>query len=208
MLKSRFNVRAASSLALLLTLAFMIACHGFFTDPVLQSITVTPASPSIAVGSTQQMSASGVNDDGSTKTLSNVTWSSSNTANATISTSGLLTGVAAGTSTITATSGAISGTTTATVLAAALQSITISGNTTVAPGGTVTFTAIGHLADGSTPTLTSVQWTSSNTAVATIDPSSGVATAVAGAQSGQQTIITATSGTVSATVTLTIGLGI
>jgi hypothetical protein len=74
----------------------------------LTSITVAPASASINVGQTQQFTATGNYGDGSTQNLSSsVTWHSSNGAAASISTTGLASGLASGSSNITATSGAI-----------------------------------------------------------------------------------------------------
>ncbi len=72
------------------------------TAPVVASITVSPASPSIAVTTTQQFTATA--KDGSGNTISGVlfTWASSATGKATITNSGLATGVATGTTQITA----------------------------------------------------------------------------------------------------------
>ncbi len=84
--------------------------------PVLVSIAVTPANPSIVVGSQQQFAATGTYSDGSHQDLTNsATWSSSNPSVATINTSGLATGVSAGTTTIQAASGGIYGSTGLTV---------------------------------------------------------------------------------------------
>ena len=75
----------------------------------LQSIAVTPASPSIGIGNTVQFTATGRYTDNSTKNLtSSMSWKSSNTAFATIgAATGLATGVAAGTTEITATQGSV-----------------------------------------------------------------------------------------------------
>jgi hypothetical protein len=71
--------------------------------PTLTSIAVTPASPSIVKATTQQFTATGTYSDSSTKNLTtSVTWASGTMAVATISSGGLATGVAAGTSSITA----------------------------------------------------------------------------------------------------------
>ena len=52
---------------------------------VLESIAVTPANPSVAVGLGQQFTATGTYSDGSTQNLTNsVTWSSTYTTAATI----------------------------------------------------------------------------------------------------------------------------
>lgn len=73
----------------------------------LQSIAITPSSPSVGVGSTVQFKATGTYTDNSTKDVtSSVTWASSKTSFATIvATTGLATGVAAGTTQITAKQG-------------------------------------------------------------------------------------------------------
>ncbi|HVO78931.1 MAG TPA: putative Ig domain-containing protein, partial [Candidatus Bathyarchaeia archaeon] len=83
----------------------------------LVSIAVTPANPSIMQGATQQFTATGTYANNSTQNLTNsVIWMSSATGTASISTSGLATGVnPGGPVTITATLGAISGTTSLTV---------------------------------------------------------------------------------------------
>ncbi len=76
--------------------------------PTLVSIAVTPTSPSIAIGNTQQFTATGTYSDNSTQNLtSTATWASATTSVATIAAGGLATGVSAGTSNITATAGSV-----------------------------------------------------------------------------------------------------
>ncbi len=120
----RGKLRVAGVIAALLTLALAISCKGFFVNPTISTITVDPPTPSVSQGATQQMTATATYQDGTTATLAGgtscsgntVCWSSSDTSTATITTGGLLTGVAEGSATITAASGAITGTTTATVV--------------------------------------------------------------------------------------------
>ena len=84
--------------------------------PVLVSVAVTPVNPSIVAGTQQQFAATGTYSDGSHQDLTDsAAWTSSNSGVATINSTGLATGVSAGTTTITATSGAIYGSTTLTV---------------------------------------------------------------------------------------------
>ncbi len=174
--------------------------------PVLVSMAITPANPSIALDNTQQLTATGTYSDGSTQNLTTTaTWSSSNTAIATVSNNtgsqGLATSVAQGTTTITAISGSISATTVLTVTPAALVSIAVTPAIPSIPLGTTQqFTATGSYSDGSTQNITSTaQWSSSNTSVATIN-ASGLASSV-----GQgSTTITATSGSISSSTTLTV----
>src|SRR6185436_10497512 len=75
--------------------------------------------PELAVGRTQQFTATGLFSDMTSRPLAAAVWSSSNTGVAVASNDsgnrGQATGIAPGTSTITATAGAISGSTTVTV---------------------------------------------------------------------------------------------
>jgi hypothetical protein len=113
-------------------------------QPVLLSIAVTPTNPSIAIGGQQQFTATGTYSDGSHQDLTNsATWTSSVPSVATISSTGLATGVAAGTTTIQATTGSIYGTTTLTVTATGNFTISASPTSlTIAQGnaGTSTIT--------------------------------------------------------------------
>ncbi len=180
------------------------------TPATLVSIAVTPANPSIALGTTKQFTATGSYSDGTTQNLTTqVTWSSSATAVATISnaagSNGLVTSVAPGSTTISATSGSISGSATLTVTPATLVSLAVTpANPSISQGATKQFTATGTYSDGTTQNLTTaVTWSSSATAVATISNaagSNGLATAVAAGS----TTITATSGSVSGTTGLTV----
>ena len=90
------------------------------TAAVLQSITVTPSTASIPVGGTQTYIATGNYSDGSHPTLTTgVTWLSTPISVASISSSGVATGVSKGTATISATYGGLgSGPATLTVNAA------------------------------------------------------------------------------------------
>jgi len=89
------------------------------TPTGLVSITVTPTTPTVSVGSTQQFIATGTFSDSSMQVLQSVTWSSSNQAAVTITNDagdhGVALALAAGESTITASAGSISGSTVLTV---------------------------------------------------------------------------------------------
>jgi type II secretory pathway component GspD/PulD (secretin) len=77
------------------------------TSATLKSIAVTPSNVAIAAGTSLQFAATGTYSDGSTQNLTSaVAWDSSKTSVATISaSSGLATGIAAGTTMISATQG-------------------------------------------------------------------------------------------------------
>jgi len=72
-------------------------------------VTVSPASGSVPVGATLQLAAVTKDSGGNVLTGQTVMWTTGNSAVATVSASGLVTGVAAGSATITATSGGKSG---------------------------------------------------------------------------------------------------
>ncbi len=147
----------------------------------LTSITITLANPTIAVGTTDQFTATGTYSNGSTQTLTGqVTWSSLNTAIVTINASGMASGVAAGTATIQASLSGVNGSIQVTVTTATLQSIAVTAaGPSIVQGLTDQFTATGTYSNGSTQNLTSqVTWSSLNTAVVTIN-TSGLATGVA-----------------------------
>lgn len=82
-------------------------------DYRLTSVTITPSSPSIAVGATVQLVAVGKFEDNSTSTITEyVAWASSDISIATVTPTGAVQGVAAGTATITVTTHTSSGTVT------------------------------------------------------------------------------------------------
>src|SRR5881409_2775585 len=85
------------------------------TNVPVASVTVSPATASVPAGQGVQLTATLKDANGNTLTGRTVTWSSSNTAVATVSGSGLVSGVVAGSATITATSEGQSGTSAITV---------------------------------------------------------------------------------------------
>ena len=143
----------------------------------LDSVEIAPTAATIPLGATKAFTATGsyTNSDGSTGTsdvTTLVTWSSSDTDVATISTAGVATGAGtSGTSNITATfHGITSNTAVVTGAPPALVSLQIVPTTTTAPvGGAVNFTISEVLTDGSTrvPTGT-VTWTNGTPAKASI----------------------------------------
>jgi hypothetical protein len=143
------------------------------TQPVLQSITITPVTQSIALGLTQQYTAIASYSDGSTPDITSLaTWNSSQHGVATISntsgTKGLAASIGQGTTTITASfSGMTSNNATLSVTPAALVSITVSPvSVTISFATGITsqqFTATGTFTNGPPQDLTaSVTWVSTN----------------------------------------------
>jgi len=185
------------------------ATVGAFTDTTtitvvpahLTSITLSPASVSIAPGTRQQFVATGNFDDGSTQVLTSALWSSSAISVLTMDASGLGVAVGPGTSTVTAISGTISATASVTVTNATLVSLAITPLASSMPAGAVKqFTATGTFSDNSSEDMTnSVLWSSSAASIATID-NSGIATSIAMGS----TTITAEWGAITQSTTLTV----
>jgi urocanate hydratase len=182
------------------------------TPATLVSIAVTPANQSIADGTSQQYTAIGTYTDGSTQNLTQaVAWTSSTTGVASISNAsgskGLASSATQGSTTITAALGSVSGSTPLTVTAATLTSITVTpALATINVGATQQYVATGHYTDGSTQVLTSsVTWTSSNTADATVSNASGSYGLATGTGAGTLTITaTAAPGSTAGSATLTV----
>ena len=170
--------------------------------PVISSIAVSPTSPSIEEGETQQFSATAETSYGTTIQNVPFTWSSNRTTVATInSSSGLATGVSAGMATITAReTGGETGTATLTVNEPTVNSVTVSPSSpTIAVGATQTFTATAYSSSNIAISGKTFTWTSSDTSKVSIS-SSGVATGKAAGS----TTITATTDGVDGTATLTV----
>ncbi|MCK4706933.1 MAG: Ig-like domain-containing protein, partial [Gammaproteobacteria bacterium] len=123
----------------------------------LTSITLTPATATVVEGLTQAFVATGNYDNGSSVDLSAVvTWASSDDLIATVDTSGLATGIVAGSATITATSDSVSASADLTVNTASLTSITITPATAVVIEGLTqaqAFVATGNYDDGNSVDL-------------------------------------------------------
>src|SRR6266516_3343634 len=164
------------------------------------SVAVAPASASVNEGQTVQLTATLKDANGNTLTGRTVTWVSSNTAAATVSASGLVTGKLAGAATITATSEAQSGTSAITVVHVPVASVAVTpASASVSTGQTVQLTATPKDASGNALAGRTVSWASSNTAVETVTSSGLVSGVTAGAAT-----ITATSETVSGTSAITV----
>jgi uncharacterized protein YjdB len=141
-------------------------------------ITVNPSTVSMAIARTQQITTTIVPSNAANNTLS---WSSSNTGVATVSSSGLITSVAAGSATITvqATDGSnVYNTVSVSVSANPIIISSLSlipRSTTLVPGATVRLSAAIVPSNATNKTLT---WSSSHTSIATVN-SLGLITAVA-----------------------------
>jgi uncharacterized protein YjdB len=174
--------------------------------PTLSSISLAPQNTILAAGLTRQFVATGVYSDGSKHDISSsVSWSAGTSAIASISSSGALTAVGAGSTTITATFDGVSGTTTLTVSPATLATISVTpGAPGIAKETQQQFAATGIYTDGSKHDLTSlVTWSSASTSVATISNVTGTL-GLASAVAAGSTLITAALSGVSGSTSLTV----
>jgi trimeric autotransporter adhesin len=123
----------------------------------LLSIYITPGSISLPAGTTVQLRAIGVFQDGSAQDVStSVGWNVSDPNVASISGTGLLRGVKSGSSEIIASRGPISGTANLKVHSAVLLSLSITpGVASIAKHTTKQFSATGQFSDGTSQNLTS-----------------------------------------------------
>src|SRR2546429_6377185 len=138
------------------------------------TVTVSPASASLTVGQSVQLNATLKDASGNVLNGRTVSWASGTSGVATVSGSGLVTGVAAGTATITATSEGKSGTATVTVTSlpppppAPVASVVVSpASASVPVGATVQLTASLKDASGNVLTGRTIAWGTSAAGVAT-----------------------------------------
>ena len=171
-------------------------------DLTVSQLQIIPATVQLAIGTTTRLTAIATFADQSTQDVSSqVGWLSSNTAVATVDSTGLVTGVAAGSTILSA---SLLGVTTSTSIQVNNTSVSalqvIPAVTTIALGTKSQLQAIATFADGSTQDVSSqVQWSSHDPFIAGVD-SLGLVT---GSGIGQATV-TATLGAISRSATLTV----
>jgi hypothetical protein len=165
MSSSRRKLQVLASLTVLLLMALAIGCNGFFVDPILQSIAVGPSGSNILVGRNRQLTATATDDTGrQTDITGTALWSSDDETVATVSGSGLVTGVAVGSANISASSGTVSGSASITVSLTGINSILVTPSSqSVSATGGVPFClkAVATSSSGDTDisTLSSTTWT-------------------------------------------------
>ncbi|HEV7705798.1 MAG TPA: Ig-like domain-containing protein [Gemmatimonadaceae bacterium] len=175
---------------------------GVVSAPVA-ALSITPSSSTISAGSTVQLSAHATDAGGNTLTGRAVAWQSSNNSVASVSTSGLVTGVHVGGATITATSEGKSATASMNVGAGSVATVAITpGSLGLAAGNTQQLSATLKDGAGNVVTGMPISWSSSNTSIGTVS-SSGLVTA---SHAGSVTITAASSGK-SGSATLIVSAG-
>ncbi len=207
-------LHTAAALVLALLLAACGGGGGGSQAPVppppatVQSIAISPASPSLNVGMTLDLTALASYSNGTSGSVDNSSdWASSVPSVASVNAMGVVTALNAGSTTVTAIKDGKTGTAAVTVTAASatLTSITLNpASGTRSVGQTMDITATANWSNGTStvPYDSNVAWASSNNGVATVN-AGGVVTAVA---AGNATITASASGiTASASFTATGG---
>ena len=196
----------------LILTTFLSACGGGDQgrDPILGldgttvvSVAVTPATATINMAATQQYVATASYADGSTRNVTTLSsWVAGTPTVANIGPkTGLATGMNGGNSTITANFGTKSGTA-ALIVRPNLVGIRVTPVTpTILTGATQQFVATGSYSDGTFAAITTpVTWAPSDILIANVSATTGLATGLAPGQ----TLITATTGTLSGSAVLTV----
>lgn len=179
--------------ALLLWLPLVAACGGAARGGPdgpgpITDITVSPSPDTVFVAGSNQLVAVAKDADGATVTGTSFSWQSGNAGIAVVTTTGQVTGVAAGQTTVTASAGGITGGATVVVRLAPAGSVQVTPGADSVAAGSVLFLAAQVRDAGGTP-LPGVQvtWSSDNSSIATVTTagfvtgvSAGTATITAG----------------------------
>lgn len=202
--RGEVQARAVGGVGITATLEGQVAHATVTVSPAtVTSLEITPAAPSVAKGTTQQLQAVATFSDGSTLDVTEqAAWSSSDNAIASVTTvgvsgRGLLSGVSPGQAEITATwSGAI-GKASATVTPATLLSLSIAPLNPSTPKGTdLQMQAEASFSDGTVQDVTRlVTWSSLDSTIAAISNATGSNGLVTALMTGSTELAATLSGT-------------
>jgi hypothetical protein len=179
----------------MLGLVLAAACSGGTTPPsnAVKTVEVTPPSLQLRLASipSAQLTATPRNAAGAAVTGSVIAWRSSNATVVTVTDQGSVSAVAEGAATIFAAAGGVEGSATVQVLSASVATVTVSlGSPILQLNQSTQATALMRDAAGGVLSGRAVLWSSSNTAVASVN-ASGLVTAVS---AGAATIIATSEG--------------
>lgn len=148
------------------------------TPTPVATVIVSPGSPTILIGRTVPLLAQAYSATGQLLSGRPVIWSSGTPAVAQVSSGGIVTGIASGSSVVFASVDGVNGWATVTVVPTPVATVTVGPATaTVAVGGTANYSAVLRDASGNVLTGRAITWSTSNAGIATVT-TSGVATGV------------------------------
>ncbi|MBK6489200.1 MAG: Ig-like domain-containing protein [Gemmatimonadetes bacterium] len=181
----------------------------------INTLEIQPASSSIALGGTVTLTAIARDAQGTSLTGRTITWASLQPAIVTVTTAGVVTGVAAGTATVTASSEGKTASAAITVTPPPVATVAVVLNSSaLTPGQSTQAVATLRSAQGATLSGRVTTWSTTNAGVATVDgsgivaavsPGSATITATSEGQSGTA-VVTVTQVPV-ATISLSLGNG-
>ncbi|MDE2047192.1 MAG: Ig-like domain-containing protein [Betaproteobacteria bacterium] len=167
----------------------------------LAKIVLTPASVTVAPGTSTQLTAAVTDATGATITVPSLTWVSASPTIATVDATGKVSGVSAGSAQITASSSGVVSNAVSVTVSAPIVALALSPpNASVTVGGTAQFTATAKDGGGNAVTGLSTVWASSNPSVASID----AAGKLTGLAVGSTNVTAAAGGVTSAPVPVTV----
>lgn len=162
--------------------AVLLSCGGGESTaprPVLTTLTVSFPNPTITVGQSANASVSGVDQFGAPIATGTVTWTTGSATVASVSNSGVVTGVAVGQTEVIASASGKEGRAAVNVVPPPVASVSVTPVTsTIAIGGTQQLTATTLDANSNILTGRAITWTSSDPSRATVD-GTGLVTGVA-----------------------------
>ncbi len=176
-------------------------CHVTVTPVNVDTITISGAN-TVDVGRTTQLTTGTASDE---LNGSNILWSSSDTTKATVSSTGLVTGVGAGEVTITASVKEYPDTYATKVITVKqpnITSITMNSDITIDEGATAIFT-IAYLPSNA-GNIEDIEWISSNTSVAEVDCDGQTYCEIEGLAVGSTTITAQTTNSIKVSATLSV----
>jgi uncharacterized protein YjdB len=177
--------------------------------PVLTTVGISAPASNLAVGQTLQLTGTARDQTGATFAAT-LAWTSRNTSRATVSPSGLVTGVAPGSVTIAlaATAGTVTVADSVSLTVQAplvLTSVVVSGPaSTVAPGGTLQLTVSPRDQNGSPIAGSIVTWSSNATGIAIVGAATGLVTGVAAGTANITALATLGSATASSFLMISV----
>jgi uncharacterized protein YjdB len=170
---------AITRLGALSTLIVLGCAEPTVTDVSIDAIDVTPVSPTVRAGATLVLTARARDANGNTIPVSPLAWSTSNSAVATVSATGVITASAAGTARIAVSARGVSATTSITVTERPVASLTLTpAIAAVRVGGTVQIRAQPLDAENVALVGRRITWSSSDATIARVD-GDGLVTGVA-----------------------------